>query len=118
MSDTEQLIALLRSGGGDAALRPLYAPDGKEAALAAARERAERAARLLAERFAPAGPCALYSAPGRTELGGNHTDHQGGRVLCAAVAFPCVGSSTFGAFAVPIVFGLPVMLAAHCLKEA
>jgi len=29
-----------------------------------------------------------------------------------------VGSSTFGAFAVPIVFGLPVMLAAHCLKEA
>ena len=39
-------------------------------------------------------------------------------VLCAAVAFPCVGSSTFGAFAVPIVFGLPVMLAAHCLKEA
>ena len=85
MSDTEQLIALLRSGGGDAALRPLYAPDGKEAALAAARERAERAARLLAERFAPAGPCALYSAPGRTELGGNHTDHQGGRVLCAAV---------------------------------
>ena len=34
-------------------------------------------------------------------------------VLCAAVAFPCVGSSTFGAFAVPIVFGLPVMLAVH-----
>ena len=31
----------------------------------------------------------------------------------AAAAFPCVGSSTFGAFAVPIVFGLPVMLAVH-----
>jgi len=37
-------------------------------------------------------------------------------VLCAAAAFPCVGSSTFGAFAVPIVFGLPVMLAVHGLK--
>ena len=27
----------------------------------------------------------VFSAPGRTELGGNHTDHQHGRVLCAAV---------------------------------
>ncbi len=27
----------------------------------------------------------LYSAPGRTEVGGNHTDHQHGRVLAAAV---------------------------------
>lgn len=26
-----------------------------------------------------------FSAPGRTELGGNHTDHQGGHVLAAAV---------------------------------
>lgn len=28
---------------------------------------------------------ALFSAPGRTELGGNHTDHQRGRVLAASV---------------------------------
>lgn len=27
----------------------------------------------------------LFSAPGRTEIGGNHTDHQRGRVLAAAV---------------------------------
>ena len=27
----------------------------------------------------------LFSAPGRTELCGNHTDHQGGMVLAAAV---------------------------------
>jgi galactokinase len=27
----------------------------------------------------------IFSAPGRTELGGNHTDHQNGRVLAAAV---------------------------------
>jgi len=27
----------------------------------------------------------LISAPGRTELGGNHTDHNRGKVLCAAV---------------------------------
>ena len=28
---------------------------------------------------------AFYSAPGRTELGGNHPDHQHGRVLAASV---------------------------------
>jgi galactokinase len=26
-----------------------------------------------------------FSAPGRSEIGGNHTDHQWGRVLAAAV---------------------------------
>ena len=30
-------------------------------------------------------PTSYYSAPGRTEIGGNHTDHQRGRVLAAAV---------------------------------
>jgi galactokinase len=32
----------------------------------------------------------FYSAPGRTELGGNHTDHNRGRVLCAAVRLDAV----------------------------
>ncbi len=32
-----------------------------------------------------AEPTYVFSAPGRTELGGNHTDHQRGRVLAAAV---------------------------------
>ena len=30
-------------------------------------------------------PTAYFSAPGRTEIGGNHTDHQHGRVLCGSV---------------------------------
>jgi len=30
-------------------------------------------------------PTYLFSAPGRTELGGNHTDHNLGKVLCSAV---------------------------------
>ncbi len=30
-------------------------------------------------------PSRYFSAPGRTEIGGNHTDHQRGRVLAAAV---------------------------------
>lgn len=41
----------------------------------------------FAETFSPddAQPLFLCSIPGRTELSGNHTDHQHGRVLCAAV---------------------------------
>ena len=30
-------------------------------------------------------PDRYFSAPGRTEIGGNHTDHQRGRVLAGAV---------------------------------
>lgn len=31
------------------------------------------------------GEIDIYSAPGRTEVGGNHTDHQNGRVLAASI---------------------------------
>lgn len=34
----------------------------------------------------------LFSAPGRTEVGGNHTDHQQGRVLAASVNMDIVAS--------------------------
>ena len=30
-------------------------------------------------------PARYFSAPGRTEIGGNHTDHNRGRVLAASV---------------------------------
>ena len=33
----------------------------------------------------------MLSSPGRTELGGNHTDHNNGRVLAAAVSLDCLG---------------------------
>jgi len=38
-------------------------------------------------------PEALFSAPGRTELGGNHTDHQHGHVLAAAVDLDIVAAA-------------------------
>ncbi len=49
---------------------------------------AERYLRLLdlyQEYYGKGEPIALFSAPGRTEIGGNHTDHQLGRVLAASV---------------------------------
>ena len=37
-------------------------------------------------------PTAYFSAPGRTEIGGNHTDHQRGRVLAGAVNLDTVAA--------------------------
>ena len=37
-------------------------------------------------------PTHFFSAPGRTEIGGNHTDHQRGRVLAAAVNLDTVAA--------------------------
>lgn len=35
----------------------------------------------------------LFSVPGRTELGGNHTDHQNGKVLAAAISLDLLGAA-------------------------
>ncbi len=70
----------LASGALDEKLTYLYGPKRL------ARER-DRYAYVL-ERFDTAfgRPAeAFFTAPGRTELGGNHTDHQHGRVLAAGV---------------------------------
>ncbi|MCL1836584.1 MAG: galactokinase [Treponema sp.] len=69
-------LRYLNSPGGEALFAPLYGPS------AAARERQRYA--VLADGVAAGNP-RLFSAPGRTELGGNHTDHNRGRVLAAAI---------------------------------
>ena len=55
-----------------------------------------RRLRALAERFAETfgeKPLRYFSAPGRTEICGNHTDHQKGRVLAAAVSLDTVAAA-------------------------
>ncbi len=37
----------------------------------------------------------VYSAPGRTEIGGNHTDHQNGQILAAAVNLDIIAIAAF-----------------------
>ena len=61
-------------------LTRLYGAEGAEAA----RTRCAAAIAGFTKTFESL-PEALFSAPGRTELGGNHTDHQHGRVLAASV---------------------------------
>ncbi|WP_322173476.1 galactokinase [Acutalibacter caecimuris] len=43
------------------------------------------------ETFGDDRDSAFFSAPGRTEIGGNHTDHNHGRVLAAAIDLDIVG---------------------------
>ena len=87
MSTPDQLLTALREGRHDQSLAALYALDGTQESLDLARDRACRVVRSLMDTFSPAGDAsaALFSGPGRTEIGGNHTDHQHGRVLCASV---------------------------------
>ncbi len=85
MATCSQLLAALREGAHDSALSALYAPEGG-GALDAARARAVRIAEAFTARFGgDASGAALFSGPGRTEIAGNHTDHQHGRVLCGSV---------------------------------
>ena len=85
MSFCNQLLLTLRSGEGGSALRPLYAPDGDKTALEAARSRSVHVVESFIAQFGDAPSAALFSGPGRTEIGGNHTDHQHGHVLCGSV---------------------------------
>lgn len=64
------------------------------------RQRAIRLTEELLRRFPGAASPLLFSAPGRTELGGNHTDHQGGHVLCAAVEFDMMACAAVNASSV------------------
>ncbi|MCI9666754.1 MAG: galactokinase [Angelakisella sp.] len=74
-----ELKARLERGELDETLGLLYGED-----LAGARGRCQKVMESFEAAFGRA-PEALLSAPGRTELGGNHTDHQHGRVLAAGV---------------------------------
>ncbi len=86
MSTCTQLIHTLKNGGYDPALAALYALDGSAQKLDGARGRCVRIAEAFAARYgAQAQGATLFSGPGRTEIGGNHTDHQHGRVLCGSV---------------------------------
>lgn len=82
MNQTETIQAL-ESGAYDECLQAMYACD-KEA-LAPYRQRFVNAIRAFGDEFGTEGDIALFSAPGRTELCGNHTDHQGGHVLAASI---------------------------------
>jgi len=77
----EQALTKLQDGTLDACLSALYG----EAALTAQKERYADAIAKAMALFGAERDLVLCSVPGRTELSGNHTDHNRGLALAAAV---------------------------------
>ena len=81
----------LAAGKYDAPLAALYG------AADAPRSRYARLCEEYLRTFGDAPDALLISAPGRTELAGNHTDHQLGIVLCAAVTLDAAAAAASAA---------------------
>ena len=87
-----QWTAFFQSPEGKRKLAELYGSREGEA-----ERQAQRYARLLEEHAKLFGGCeeiCLVSAPGRIEIGGNHTDHNRGCVLAAAINLDTVAAVT------------------------
>ena len=78
----QQALEKLQNGTLDACLSALYG----EKALPAQRTRYADAVRAFAARFGAERDISLFSVPGRSELSGNHTDHNRGLAIAAAIS--------------------------------
>lgn len=102
MTMLEKWTAYAKSQEGAERLASLYGRD--ENTLAAQRVRYAKLIERHEVRFGRAdGDICFFSAPGRTEIGGNHTDHNLGRVLAAAVNLDTVAAVTKSADGVIVV---------------
>ena len=81
----------LADGVHTARLASLYCCAPEETPVQAARYEADLNG--LDATFGPHAEAGLYSAPGRTEIGGNHTDHQHGRVLAGSVNIDMIAAA-------------------------
>ena len=83
MRSIKETINALKNGEYDDKLTYLYSCDKNDV-----KKYSDRYIDVIngfEETFGKDGDIALFSAPGRTEIGGNHTDHQHGMVLAASV---------------------------------
>ncbi|MDR0731932.1 MAG: galactokinase [Treponema sp.] len=85
----DRLPAFLKSPETRALLAELYGP-GDEI-FAAQEKRYTALADQFIRRFGRAAEgLRIFSAPGRSEIGGNHTDHNHGKVLAASIQLDCI----------------------------
>lgn len=88
---TDEMISKLNSDYFDMELAYLYGGSR----LSYQKKRYEAAVNRFCELFPCDDDIRLFSAPGRTELGGNHTDHQCGCALAAAVSLDMAAVVSF-----------------------
>lgn len=77
-----ELIEMIKSGEADALLKKVYVTDS---AVEEQKPRYIRTAEKFIELFGNDRDVMVLSAPGRTEICGNHTDHNNGKVLAASI---------------------------------
>lgn len=83
MATARELKQAIEGGAWDAALEKLYG--SRAGMLEFQRARYADAAAEFAAMYGADRQVEIYSAPGRTEIGGNHTDHNHGKVMAGAV---------------------------------
>lgn len=79
--DTGRWSEQIRTGKMDIQLLDIYIDKNR---LEYQKERYIHALNMY-EQYYGSGDVKIFSAPGRSEIGGNHTDHQHGEVLAAAI---------------------------------
>ena len=88
----EQVKELLKKDSSVQLLEQMYGK-GKAEGNAA---RYEMAAEGFRERFGDR-EFEFFTSPGRTEIGGNHTDHNQGKVLAGSIQMDCVAAAAANA---------------------
>ena len=79
--EAKELIAKIESGDYNDTILDIYVDEGK---VEYQRQRYMDAINQYISAFGN-DDVEIYSAPGRSEVGGNHTDHQHGEVLAASI---------------------------------
>ena len=84
--NVEQTMEVLNGAGAERLLTELYGADQVEEQRGRYRELLEG----YRDKFGD-GEVKFFSSPGRTEISGNHTDHNHGKVLAGSINLDCVG---------------------------
>lgn len=91
MANQQELKTMLTSGAMDERLRRVYVTDEE---IKAQYARYTAVIDAFSELFSGERDIRLFSAPGRTEVGGNHTDHNHGRVLAAGINLDAIAAAS------------------------
>ena len=84
----EETLKLLDSAKARQLMGKLYGENGVDANLARYRDLVEKFVKEFGDK-----DMMMFSSPGRTEISGNHTDHNHGKVLAGSINLDCAGAA-------------------------
>lgn len=85
--ETRRIISEIENGNYDNLFLDIYVDEDK---ISYQKQRYVNAIEGYIEEFGE-DDVEIYSAPGRSEVGGNHTDHQHGEILAASINLDAIG---------------------------